>query len=159
MERDYQPQIDNLQRQINQVNNVYERTHSIDKDVFVNPVTFSNTVQTGYRKSHKRTITTTTATTTMIFQSTIGLYGDGLLQVTAVINGKNGTAKYGAYTLKAVIKFVFGAATVLANTVTAEYETDATWNVTVTASGNNYLINVVSSADTIIWRATVEEYI
>jgi hypothetical protein len=152
-------QLQELENKFNHLQDVYYRTNFIDHSVFKDPVTFNNIVQFPYRKIHQRTITTTTATTTPIFQSTLGLYGDGLYQVTAVVNGKNGTAKYGAYTLKAVIKFVFGAATVLASTITAEFETDASWNVTITTSGINYLINVVSSADSIVWRATVEEYL
>lgn len=154
-----QQQIISLQNQVNKLGDVYYRTHSIDQDVFLNPVIFNNVVKFLYRKIYQRTITTTTATTTPIFQSMMGLYGDGLYQITAVINGKNGSAKYGSYTLKAVIKFVFGTPTVLASTITTEFETDATWDVTITTLGVNYLINVVSSADSIIWRATVQEYI
>ncbi len=159
IDKSTQTQLDNLQRQISQLNDIYFRTHSIDQSVFKDPVTFNNIVQFPYRKIYQRNVNTTTATTTPIHTSTIGLYGDGLMYVTAVINGKNGQSKYGSYTLKAVIKFVFGSATILASTVTTEFETDATWNVTITTSGINYLINVVSSADSIVWRGTVEEYI
>lgn len=151
-------EVESLRQELNHVSDLYFRTHFIDKDVFSNPVIFNNTVQFTFRSILQKTITTTTATTTPLHTSTLGVSGDGLMQVTAVINGKNGTAKYGSYTLKAVVKFVAGTATILASTVTTEFETDATWNVTITASGNNYLINVVSSMDSIIWRATIEEY-
>ncbi len=155
-----QQQVNRLEKELADLKEIYSKTNFIDKNVFENPVYFKNVVSFLYKKTYQRTITTTTATTTNIFSSTLGVLGDGLAYVTAVINGKNGTSKYGSYTLKATVKFVSGTATILASTVTTEFETDATWNVTVTASGNNYLINVVSAADNpIIWRATVEEYI
>ena len=111
----------------------------------------------GHQISFFRT-TTKDATLTPIW--TDSLNADSVVNLEAVITGVTANAaKVATYTRRQTALRVAAGVAVLvggADVIGTDQETDATWNVTITVSAGNLIVNVQGGvADTVFWNARV----
>ena len=100
----------------------------------------------------ENTVTTTDATVTTI--ATIPMQANGVAYIDATVVAKNGTTETNVYRFDIHADDAAGTATVVNATKAYENEEQANWDVTVTASGANVLIQVQGeAAKTVNWKS------